>query len=269
MSQVELHRLYLCVLRDVIDGTRKEFISQGMEAPIIEEKLNKLSQVWRTKLDAFSSLPVSINQDPEVKVADNPATSSFSSLSSSSASSSNAKARKASGDLPSVGLPGALHQGYHHIDAIPVQMRGYVGDAVSVMIKPSALPQHDGPGDDEPPLKRAKSHHTSSSSSSSRQSEKKNNGMPSTLAYKSFCCCLFLDLFGDSGDEAKADDDALGSEDEVEDDTEPATQNLVLCQYESVKKHKGKWKTKFRDGIIRIADREYAFSRASGDFTFT
>jgi len=248
MSQVELHRLYLCVLRDVIDGTRKEFTSQGMEAHIIEEKLNKLSQVWRSKLDAFASLPVSINEDPEAKAVANLATVSSSSSSTSSSSSSNTKARKSQSDLSSVGPPGALHQGYHHIDAIPVQMRGYVGDAVSVMLKPSALPQHDGPGD-EPPSKRAKSHHAASSS---RQNEKKSD-----------------DLFGDSGDEAKADDDALGSEDEVEDDQEPATQNLVLCQYESVKKHKGKWKIKFRDGIIRIADKEYAFSRASGDFTFS
>mmetsp|Transcript_22487 Transcript_22487/g.31280 ORF Transcript_22487/g.31280 Transcript_22487/m.31280 type:complete len:242 (-) Transcript_22487:210-935(-) len=64
------------------------------------------------------------------------------------------------------------------------------------------------------------------------------------------------------------DDDDLGLADDDEDDKEPETLNLVLTQFEKVHRMKSKWKCNLKDGILHLNGRDYAFSRANGEFDF-
>ncbi|PRQ30936.1 putative transcription factor IIA, alpha/beta subunit [Rosa chinensis] len=46
------------------------------------------------------------------------------------------------------------------------------------------------------------------------------------------------------------------------------TQNLVLAQFEKVKRTKSKWKCTLKDGIMHMNNRDILFNKATGDFDF-
>jgi len=63
------------------------------------------------------------------------------------------------------------------------------------------------------------------------------------------------------------EDENLGSEDD-DDDGEPDTDDVVLCQFEKVDRVKTKYKCKFKYGIVEINGKEHAFSECKADFEF-
>jgi hypothetical protein len=76
-------------------------------------------------------------------------------------------------------------------------------------------------------------------------------------------------VFGgeDDDNDDPGHDEELGSEDDDE-DQEPETSNLILCQYDTVKRSKAKWKAQLKCGLMQIDGFEYAFNKASGDMNF-
>jgi len=71
----------------------------------------------------------------------------------------------------------------------------------------------------------------------------------------------------DDDNDDPAQDEELGSEDDDE-DQEPETSNLILCQYDTVKRSKAKWKAQLKFGLMQVDGFEYAFNKASGDMNF-
>ena len=61
---------------------------------------------------------------------------------------------------------------------------------------------------------------------------------------------------------------------EIKDDDEPEDEpvddkqvpNLVLAQFENVKRVKNKWKVTLKDGICNLEGRDYMFHRGTGEF---
>ena len=64
------------------------------------------------------------------------------------------------------------------------------------------------------------------------------------------------------------EDDLLGSDLDAEDEKEPETSNIVLCQFEKVNRIKNKFKCVLKDGIMNLQGKDYHFSRATGEFDF-
>ncbi|KAK9937795.1 hypothetical protein M0R45_014564 [Rubus argutus] len=64
---------------------------------------------------------------------------------------------------------------------------------------------------------------------------------------------------------ADDDDDDL---DGVEEEEELNTRNLVLAQFDKVKRTKCKWKCTLKDGIMHMNNRDILFNKATGDFDF-
>ncbi|KAM5586339.1 hypothetical protein ABKV19_005317 [Rosa sericea] len=62
------------------------------------------------------------------------------------------------------------------------------------------------------------------------------------------------------------DDDDLDDVEEGEEELN--TQNLVLAQFEKVKRTKSKWKCTLKDGIMHMNNRDILFNKAAGDFDF-
>ena len=60
-----------------------------------------------------------------------------------------------------------------------------------------------------------------------------------------------------------SDDDALRAEG---DDTDDADIQTVLCLYDKVQRTKNKWKCVLKDGIVNIGGRDFAFTKANGEF---
>eukprot|EP01134_Creolimax_fragrantissima_P003613 CFRG3613T1 len=58
----------------------------------------------------------------------------------------------------------------------------------------------------------------------------------------------------------------LGTDLESNDDEEPDTDNLILCQYDKVTRTKTKWKATLKNGMMRINNRDYVFHKANGEF---
>lgn len=61
------------------------------------------------------------------------------------------------------------------------------------------------------------------------------------------------------------DDDNL---DGVEEEEELNTRNLVLVQFDKVKRTKSKWKCTLKDDIMHMNNRDILFNKATGDFDF-
>ncbi|TIC66568.1 TFIIA-domain-containing protein [Wallemia mellicola] len=79
---------------------------------------------------------------------------------------------------------------------------------------------------------------------------------------------------GSSDDDKKkgkdADEDAINSDlddDDDEEDNDLDTNNdIVLCLYDKVQRVKNKWRMQLKDGIISINNKDYLFSKCSGEF---
>jgi transcription initiation factor TFIIA large subunit len=69
------------------------------------------------------------------------------------------------------------------------------------------------------------------------------------------------------GVEEAEEADSLGSELDDNDD-EPETDDLVLCQFEKVTRIKTKHKCSLKDGIMHLNGRDYHFHKATGEFEF-
>jgi len=70
-----------------------------------------------------------------------------------------------------------------------------------------------------------------------------------------------------------ADDEKIEDEEELDsslddDDVEPQTEHLVLCQFEKIKRIKNKRKCVLKDGIMHLNGRDYVFSKAIGECEF-
>ncbi|ORY81027.1 transcription factor IIA, alpha/beta subunit [Protomyces lactucae-debilis] len=61
-----------------------------------------------------------------------------------------------------------------------------------------------------------------------------------------------------------SDDDALNSGNEAEGDE--GDMQTVLCLYDKVARTKNKWKCVLKDGLVSLNGRDYAFSKANGEF---
>lgn len=70
------------------------------------------------------------------------------------------------------------------------------------------------------------------------------------------------------------DDEELGSDDDDddlnvdlgEDDPDQTPKNSIICLFEKVTRVKNKRRVQLRDGLMKIAGKEYIFSRCNGEF---
>lgn len=66
----------------------------------------------------------------------------------------------------------------------------------------------------------------------------------------------------------KEEEELLDSDLDDEDDAEPETENIVLCQFEKIARIKNKRKCNLKDGILRLNGRDYLFSKSTGECEF-
>ena len=68
--------------------------------------------------------------------------------------------------------------------------------------------------------------------------------------------------------ELEADEELGPDDDEPEDEPVDDKQvpNLVLAQFENVKRVKNKWKVILKDGICNLEGRDYMFHKGAGEF---
>jgi len=71
---------------------------------------------------------------------------------------------------------------------------------------------------------------------------------------------------GGAAEASPKDDEELDSDLDDEDDTEPETENFILCQYEKVTRIKNKRKTNLKDGIMHLNGKDSLFHKATGEF---
>jgi transcription initiation factor TFIIA large subunit len=64
------------------------------------------------------------------------------------------------------------------------------------------------------------------------------------------------------------DDDDDDVDDADQGDEEPATNHLVLAQFDKVTRSKNKWKCTLKDGIMHLNNRDILFVKATGEFEF-
>ncbi|XP_024363626.1 uncharacterized protein [Physcomitrium patens] len=64
------------------------------------------------------------------------------------------------------------------------------------------------------------------------------------------------------------DDDEDDVDDADHGDDEPATNHLVLAQFDKVTRSKNKWKCTLKDGIMHLNNRDILFVKATGEFEF-
>ncbi|KAG0622759.1 hypothetical protein M758_3G121200 [Ceratodon purpureus] len=64
------------------------------------------------------------------------------------------------------------------------------------------------------------------------------------------------------------DDDDDDVDDADHGDEEPATNHLVLAQFDKVTRSKNKWKCTLKDGIMHLNNRDILFVKATGEFEF-
>jgi len=74
-----------------------------------------------------------------------------------------------------------------------------------------------------------------------------------------------VDVNGAEEPELNSDDD--DSDVAVETTTDDCP-NLILCQYDQILHSKDRWKVSLRDGIMNINGRDYAFKKATGEFSW-
>lgn len=63
-----------------------------------------------------------------------------------------------------------------------------------------------------------------------------------------------------------SDEESLGSDLDDEEDEELVTDHYLMCLFESVKKTKKKKRPIFRDGILHVNGREYAFKECQAEY---
>lgn len=66
--------------------------------------------------------------------------------------------------------------------------------------------------------------------------------------------------------EYHSDEESLGSDLDDEEDEELVTDHYLMCLFESVKKTKKKKRPIFRDGILHVNGREYAFKECQAEY---
>jgi hypothetical protein len=69
-------------------------------------------------------------------------------------------------------------------------------------------------------------------------------------------------------DDGLSDESALGSDLDDDNDMDPETDNICVCQYTRVNRTKSRWRCVFKDGILRVRGQMYLFKECSGDFNF-
>ena len=73
---------------------------------------------------------------------------------------------------------------------------------------------------------------------------------------------------GEEGDEEGAEEEPLGSGDDIS-DGDPSdlfnTENVVVCQYDKITRTKNKWKFNLKDGIMNLNGKDYVFQKATGE----
>jgi len=67
-------------------------------------------------------------------------------------------------------------------------------------------------------------------------------------------------------EEKDEDEESLSSlSDSSGDEAIEPTDNLIMCQFDSVKNTKAKWKVKLRSGLANLNGKEYSFDKCNGD----
>lgn len=77
-----------------------------------------------------------------------------------------------------------------------------------------------------------------------------------------------IDGDGDEEDGEGAEDEPLGSGDDIS-DGDPSdlfdTENVVVCQYDKIQRVRNKWKFHLKDGIMNLNGKDYVFQKATGE----
>lgn len=69
----------------------------------------------------------------------------------------------------------------------------------------------------------------------------------------------------ENSSEENEDDESLNSDDDITDEEKFTTENIILCQYSRIFRHKNKWKFHFTNGIMNLNDVDYVFNSLKGD----
>lgn len=69
-----------------------------------------------------------------------------------------------------------------------------------------------------------------------------------------------------SGGKLAQEEKPLGSDDDLSNDEDIFTaENTMLCQYDVVRRNKGRWTIKLTNGVMNVRNRDYIFTKASGE----
>jgi len=68
--------------------------------------------------------------------------------------------------------------------------------------------------------------------------------------------------------ENENEEEDLNSDDDIDNNEEPHTEHLVLCQWEKVTRVKNKRKCNMKDGVMLLNGRDYLFHKATGEIEF-
>ncbi|GJQ76433.1 putative general transcription factor IIA, 1 [Trypoxylus dichotomus] len=68
--------------------------------------------------------------------------------------------------------------------------------------------------------------------------------------------------------EENENEESLNSNDDLTDEEKFATENIVLCQYNKILRHKNKWKFQFSKGVMNLDGKDYVFNTLRGDTTW-
>eukprot|EP00823_Brevimastigomonas_motovehiculus_P002805 TRINITY_DN166_c2_g1_i3.p2 TRINITY_DN166_c2_g1~~TRINITY_DN166_c2_g1_i3.p2 ORF type:complete len:318 (+),score=112.12 TRINITY_DN166_c2_g1_i3:158-1111(+) len=282
----ELADLYRNVVSDVLLNTRKDKEKSEMfsndDDHSFEEKLNRLKDVWQSRLAQISKPP---------SMAPPPHRLELFTIGSQTAPK-RARSRKEKEDL-------ALYKDANRklqeaqqkrrleslapssADALPVSSTLLSSIPLSSSSLSSSSSSSSSFSSSSSASSSSLSSFSSSSSSSStssssacadddwvedtpvtthQQSEKR--GKKRTLAETESKSPI---ISSSSRSQADLEKEELGPEDDISEDEPPKTENVVLCQYEKVKHANNRFKCIFKDGLMRLNGVDYCFSKATAE----
>lgn len=70
----------------------------------------------------------------------------------------------------------------------------------------------------------------------------------------------------DNDDDNAINSDLDDDDDDDDDNDLDSNDDIVLCLYDKVQRVKNKWRMQLKDGIISINNKDYLFSKCSGEF---
>jgi len=228
------------IISNVIDGVRQSFIDSGVDMEVLE----KLQQLWLTKLEASPSQGLSVkdvrippssrkkgsDRDGGFKVRVKKEVESSPPTEEIIVISSDDDDTEAGDDETEV-----EERPITRVPRIKLKKSGAI------------IPQVDGPADSSDDEDGVEDDEDGDDDDDDDDDDN--------------------DPDGDEEDEG-VEEEPLGSEDDISDEDASDlfdTENVVVCQYDKITRARNKWKFHLKDGIMNLNGKDYVFARANGD----